>query len=144
MLRILLACGLPMILLILVLPNLAAPGITCTSSSRMSRMQGSIERFAVASECLTTATRTWFHWRRSQFFFARWKQGKCDAVHQESTPLSLLILCALRYLGRGWTFDDLSENTCISEEVIRIFFHQFILFGSTELYEKFVVTPNNC
>ncbi len=73
--------------------------------------------------------------------FERWKQGKCDAVGQGSKPLPLLILCALRYLGRGWTFDDLSENTGISEEVIRVLFHKFILFGSTELYKKFVVTP---
>jgi hypothetical protein len=73
--------------------------------------------------------------------FARWKQGKCDALRQESKPLPLQILCALRYLGRGWTFDDLSENTVISDKVIWIFFHQFILFGSTELYKKFVVSP---
>ena len=54
--------------------------------------------------------------------FDRWKPGKYDALGQESTPLPLLILCALRYIGRGWTFDDLSENTGISEEVIRVFF----------------------
>ena len=53
--------------------------------------------------------------------FARWKQGKCDGLHQESTPLPLLVfLCALWYLGCGWTFNDLSENTGISKEVIRI------------------------
>ena len=38
-------------------------------------------------------------------------------------------------------FDDLSKNTGMSKEVIRIFLHQFILFGSTELYKMFVVTP---
>ena len=75
--------------------------------------------------------------------FDRWKPGKYDALGQESTPLPLLILCALRYIGRGWTFDDLSENTGISEEVIRVFFHKFILFGSTELYEKFVRNPSS-
>ncbi len=74
--------------------------------------------------------------------FALWKpQGKCDALHQDSTPLPLLIICALWYLGCGWMFDDLSKNTGISKEVIRIFLHQFILFGSTELYKMFVVTP---
>jgi hypothetical protein len=55
--------------------------------------------------------------------------------------MCLLLLCALRYLGRGWTSDDLSENTAISEEVIRIFFHRFIEFGSTVLFEKFVTSP---
>ena len=60
---------------------------------------------------------------------------------QQAAPLSLLILCALRYIGRGWTFDNLSENTGISEEVTRVFFHIFIDFGSTVLYDKFVVAP---
>ena len=50
-------------------------------------------------------------------FFARWRSGSTDITGQEAAPLSLLNLCALRYLGRGWTFDDLSENTGISEEV---------------------------
>jgi hypothetical protein len=55
----------------------------------------------------------------------------------------LLIPCALRYLGRGWTFDNLLENTVISEEVTRVFFHKFIKFGATVLYQKFVVAPSN-
>ena len=49
---------------------------------------------------------------------ARWKPGNTDALGNPVTPISLLLLCALRYLGRGWTFDNLSENTAISEEVI--------------------------
>jgi hypothetical protein len=40
-------------------------------------------------------------------------------------------------------FDDLSENTGISEEVIRVFFHKFIQFGSTVLHSRFVVAPKN-
>lgn len=75
-------------------------------------------------------------------FFSRWRQGSVDAVKQQAAPLPLLILCSLRYLGRGWTFDDLSENTGISEEVIRVFLHRFISFGSTILYEKYVVAPS--
>jgi hypothetical protein len=73
--------------------------------------------------------------------FARWREGKNDAAHRPATPLSLLVLCVLRYIGRGWTLDDLSENTGISEEVIRVFVHKFIEFGSTVLYKKFVVAP---
>jgi hypothetical protein len=52
-----------------------------------------------------------------------------------------MILGALRYLGRGWTFDDCEESTAISEEVHRVFFHQFIKIGSTILFEKYVRTP---
>ena len=63
--------------------------------------------------------------------FYRWSEGKNDAVRRPATPLSLLVLCVLRYIGLGWTLDDLSENTGISEEVIRVFLHKFIEFGST-------------
>jgi hypothetical protein len=73
--------------------------------------------------------------------FGRWSDGKVDALRRPATPIPLLLLCALRYLGRGWTFDDLSENTGISEEIIRVFFHKFIEFGSTVLYKRYVVAP---
>ena len=41
----------------------------------------------------------------------------------------------LRYLGRGWTLDDLEEQTLICEEVHRRFLHTYISFGSTHLYQ---------
>ena len=72
-------------------------------------------------------------------WFPRWT-GK-DAKGKPSSPLELLILGAFRYLGRGLTFDDLEESTAISEEVHRNFFHQFIMIGSTVLYEKYVKAP---
>ncbi|KAG7342072.1 hypothetical protein IV203_007164 [Nitzschia inconspicua] len=73
--------------------------------------------------------------------FERWKEGKTDCVGRPAAPLSLLLLTALRYLGRGWTFDDLSEATAISEEVIRVFFHRYIEVGSTTLFQKYVLAP---
>jgi DDE superfamily endonuclease len=73
--------------------------------------------------------------------FRRWREGNVDAMSREATPISLLILCVLRYLGRGWTMDDLSENTGISREVIRCFLHKFLDFGSTVLFTKYVVAP---
>ena len=48
---------------------------------------------------------------------------------------------SLRYLGRGWTMDDLEESTNISSEVHRVFFLVFIDFGSTTFYKKHVNTP---
>ncbi len=56
--------------------------------------------------------------------FERWQEGNVDALHQPATPLPLLLLCALRSIWRGWTFDDLTENTGISEEIMRVFFHR--------------------
>ncbi|KAG7336915.1 DDE superfamily endonuclease [Nitzschia inconspicua] len=74
--------------------------------------------------------------------FKRWRPGKKAALTgKPAAPLELLVLTTLRYLGRGWTFDDLEECTAISEEVIRVFFHQFIKFGSTTLYNKYVGPP---
>lgn len=73
--------------------------------------------------------------------FKRWRPGSTTLDGRDAAPMKLLVLCALRYLGRGWTFDDLQEATAISEEVIRVFFHQFIAFGSTVLFKKFVVAP---
>lgn len=72
-------------------------------------------------------------------YFNRWK-GK-DALGVPATPLPLLLLGALRYLGRGWTFDDLEESTGINEETHRQFFHVFIKWGSCELYDAYVVLP---
>jgi hypothetical protein len=72
--------------------------------------------------------------------FQHWKEGNCDDIHQKSTPLPLLILCALQYMGRGWAFSDLAEDTGIEME-IRSFIHKFIIFGSTELCNKFDAAP---
>jgi hypothetical protein len=68
--------------------------------------------------------------------FGRW-YGK-DATGTDPSPIELLLLSALRYLGRGLTFDDLEEYTAISEETHRQFFHKFIHYGRTILYPEFV------
>ncbi len=47
--------------------------------------------------------------------FEHWREGKLDAFNRPTTPLPLLVLFFLHYLGQGWTFDDLSENTGISD-----------------------------
>ena len=73
--------------------------------------------------------------------FRRWTSF--DAVGKESSPIELMILGALRYLGRGWTFDDIEEATTINEETHCQFFHIYIAFGSTELNERFVIVPTS-
>ena len=57
--------------------------------------------------------------------------------------MELLLLGSLRYLGRGWTFDDCEELTAIDQDVHRTFFCVFLQFGSTVLYRKWVLTPVN-
>jgi len=71
-------------------------------------------------------------------WFPRWARASDT---KKSFPLELMILGALRYLGRGWTFGDLEESTATSAEVHRVFFHKFIKIGSTVLYKKHVQTP---
>ena len=76
---------------------------------------------------------------REDQLFERWT--KTDAAGKPSSPIELLLLGTLRYLGRGFTFDDCEENTAISEETHRRFFHVFIEFGSTKLFKRYVVAP---
>ena len=71
--------------------------------------------------------------------FERWK--KKDAVGQRAAPTRLMLLGALRYIGRGWTFDDIEEATAIHEETHRQFFHVFIEWGSSVLFDEWVVPP---
>ena len=60
---------------------------------------------------------------------------------KKGASIELLMLCVLRWLGRGWTIDDLHENTLINPETIRLFIQKFILWGSTTLYNKYVKCP---
>ena len=64
-----------------------------------------------------------------------------NAIGQPGVPLDILILGALRYLGRGWTFDDINEATCVSEEVHRRFFKDFTIACTENLYPKWVKRP---
>lgn len=71
--------------------------------------------------------------------FVRWTRR--DATGRPASPIGLLLLGALRYLGRGLTFDDLEEYTAIDEETHRQFFHQFILYGETVMFPQYVRMP---
>ena len=73
--------------------------------------------------------------------FKKWRTVDCTG--KRSSPIELLLLGSLRYLGHGFTFDDCGENTAISEETHRRFFHVFIEFGSTVLFDKHVIAPAN-
>ena len=55
----------------------------------------------------------------------------------------LLLLGSLHYIGRSWTFDDVEDNAAISEEVHCVFFHKFIDYYSTTLFNKYGIAPTN-
>jgi hypothetical protein len=69
--------------------------------------------------------------------FERW--AYTDATGVQASDIQLLLLGTLRYLGRAHTFDDESESTYISGEVHRVLFTKFLEYGSTVLYEKYVL-----
>lgn len=73
--------------------------------------------------------------------FARWHDGKTDVFGRPCTPLSLLILGALRILGRGVSFDDVAEYIGVSEAVVAAFFYIFVRHWSTVQYALFVRMP---
>ena len=75
--------------------------------------------------------------------FVRWAAGEKSFFGIPASSLSLLLLGALRYLGCGWTFDDIWEFTAISQEVHHTFFPIFIDYASTVLFKRYVVMPQN-
>jgi hypothetical protein len=78
---------------------------------------------------------------RRNNWFPQWTG--INAAGKPSSPLELLLLGALRYIGRGITFDDIEEDTGICQETHRLFFHAFIEIGSTALFVKYVTAPAN-
>ena len=46
---------------------------------------------------------------------------KKNAAGIKVAPIELLLLGTLRFLGRGWTLDDLEEQMMISQETHRCF-----------------------
>ncbi len=74
--------------------------------------------------------------------FRTWKQGSANCHAVPATPIPLLLLAVLRYLGRAWTLDDLSKSTCTSQESVQRFLHKFLAFGSTTLYQRYVLSPS--
>ena len=79
--------------------------------------------------------------------FDRWRTEADGCIgrnpkNKKVAPLELLLLGSLRYLGRGWTFDDIEEGTKVSREVHRCFFHAFTTFGARFLYPRFVHMPH--
>jgi DDE superfamily endonuclease len=80
--------------------------------------------------------------------FSSWVNGDDDSPTSDrlkpkksKIPIELLILVCLRYLGRGWTFHCGADETGISRETTRRFFHAFIQWGSTVFYKKHVKPP---
>ena len=59
-------------------------------------------------------------WVRVDPLFDRWCGYKIRS--NKCSPVELLVLGSLWYLGWGWTFDDIEECTAVSKEVHHVFF----------------------
>ena len=65
-----------------------------------------------------------------------------DAAGNPAAPLELKILAVLRVLGRGYCFDGLEELTCISTELLRVFFRNFCCYFAHENFAKYCNPPS--
>ena len=75
--------------------------------------------------------------------FKPWHRGNKNCAGLPCSPIELLSLAALRYIGRKCTFDDMEEVTYISERTHERFFKKFIKYGAEHLYLGYVVAPAN-
>ena len=62
-------------------------------------------------------------------------------VLSTSYPLMLKILCVLRMLGRGEVADSCAESTNMSEDTIRVFFHEFCARTAETLFDDVIQVP---
>jgi hypothetical protein len=69
--------------------------------------------------------------------FQRWTRS--NYTGSPCPPLELLLLGALRILGQDDTSNCIAELANISGETHHQFFRKFILFGSTVLFQKYVI-----
>ena len=72
--------------------------------------------------------------------FEQWRNN--DASSESPSNLKLMLLRALRYIGRACTYDDIAEANGISLDTNREFMNLFLDLGSKVLYQKWVLEPN--
>ena len=65
-----------------------------------------------------------------------------DVAGNPAAPLELKILSILRVLGRGYCFDGVEELTCISAEVLRLFFKKFCEYFARENFARYCNPPS--
>lgn len=68
-------------------------------------------------------------------------QKEADACGRKAVPLEMKVLAVLRVLGRGVCFDEVAEILTCSEEILRVFFHDFVKKFVTKCYDRYVKPP---
>jgi hypothetical protein len=82
----------------------------------------------------------------SNDLFDRWCGFKSN--NKKVSPVELLLLGLLRYLGRGWTFDDCEESTAIDQDVHRssfcVFIKSAVQFFTKNGFKHLSICPRLC
>ena len=73
--------------------------------------------------------------------FQQWRGGNADCTGIKSTPLELLLLGSLRILGRDSMMDCMAAEIKVSFATFHSFFHKFIKYGATFLFEQHINHP---
>ena len=102
--------------------------LTPPSSVRMSKLFRL--RFRLTYESFMEL----FHDIKQHVIFKRWTG--VDAVGDPPSNMQLLLLGVLRFIGRNWILDDVSEANGISVDTNNAFLYAFIEYGSTILYKN--------
>ena len=76
---------------------------------------------------------------RTHELFEQWENK--DATGMPSTDLRLLILGALRYIGKSFTYDDLEEATTTSRETHRLFLKNLLNTGAQFCIKNMSLIP---
>lgn len=53
---------------------------------------------------------------------------------RKAHPVGILLMATLKILASGWTFEDSADLSCVSQESLRVFFHSFTKYISTNIH----------
>ena len=75
--------------------------------------------------------------------FIQWRSNNSDCTGVKSTPLELLLLGALRMLGRASIIDCVASDIKVSFATMHAFFRKFCTYGGTVLFHLHVKHPTS-
>jgi hypothetical protein len=126
-------------LIVIITPKMSSWYITYVVDPRLE-CNKFVDKFRRRFRCSYQSFQILLTQVKESYGFNRW-HNTLDTIGRECSPIELLLLGTLRYLGQGWNFEDLEEATSISEEIHRVFFHIYIKWGKTKLFPKYVTMP---
>ena len=102
-------------------------GISVTHCILILNAKDGGDYFDTGSECHVIL---FWIWQENGSSLQFWQHGHVPEFcinKKKGVSIELLVLCALRWLGWGWTIDDPQENAQINVETIGLFLHHFVV-----------------